>query len=103
MTELSLMDGYYYYNNPSSSREYNVSFLIDLEKYYSLSEMFMGAKDLTEISFINFDTRNIKIMSKMFYGCEYLNSLNLSSFNTQNVQSMESMFDYCHSLRSFFI
>ena len=53
MTDLSLKDGYYFYKFPSLV-EHNVSFLIDLENCDSLSEMFYGAVDIIEISFIKY-------------------------------------------------
>ena len=66
-TNLSLKYGYYYYKFPSLV-EHNISFLIYLENCDSLSKMFSGAIGIKEISFINFDTRNIKNMSYMFDG-----------------------------------
>ena len=91
------INDYYYYNFPLSGK-HNLSFLIDLEKCDSMYALFSGVITLTEISFIDFDTSNIKYMNSMFYGCSSLTSLNISNFNTQNVTDMSYMFYHCYSL-----
>lgn len=56
--------------------------------------------NLTNISFENVDTSNVKNMSGMFYADNSLNVLDLSTFDTTNVDNMESMFGECVSLMS---
>ena len=62
--------------------------------------MFNGCKDILEINFTNFDTKNVKDMSYMFSQCDKLTSLDLSNFYTPIVHNMSYMFSQCGSLIS---
>ena len=56
------------------------------------SFMFAGCENITNINFINFNTKCVKDMKYMFSGCSNLKYLDLSKFNTENVTNMEGMF-----------
>ncbi len=68
------------------------------EKVTSMSGMFSGCSNLTELDVTNFNTSNVTSMSSMFDGCSNLIELDVTNFNTSNVTSMESMFSGCSSL-----
>ena len=56
------------------------------------SFMFAGCKNIININFKNFNTKNIINMRYMFTGCINIEYLDLSSFDTSNVKDMEGMF-----------
>ena len=62
--------------------------------------MFNNCNKLTSLNVSSFDTSNVTDMSQMFTGCHSLTSLNVSSFNTSNVTNMAGMFFNCKSLTS---
>ena len=67
----------------------------------SCAGMFYGCSDITEMTFINFDTSLVHYMGFMFCNCSSLISLNnISNLNTKNVNSMRCMFNGCSLLTS---
>ena len=64
------------------------------------SWMFDRCGKLTNISFNNVDTSNVKNIDSMFEDCSNLTSLDLSGFNISNVTSMGWMFRDCSNLKS---
>ena len=56
------------------------------------SFMFAGCKNIINIDFKSFITKDVIDMKYMFSGCKKLEYLNLSSFNTKNVTNMAGMF-----------
>ena len=62
------------------------------------SFMFAGCKNIININFKNFNTKNTINMKYMFTGCTNIESLDLSSFNTKNVIDMEGMFGQYNNL-----
>ena len=54
--------------------------------------MFAECKNIINIGFIYFNTKNITNMSYMFTECNNLNNLNLSSFDTKNVYNAVGIF-----------
>ena len=66
----------------------------------SLSKMFFGCSNITEIDLSNFDTSSVENMSYMFSNCNYLNKINLSNIVTTNLKHMNSMLLGCLSLSS---
>ena len=74
---------HHYFSAPGN---YEVLFLMNLEKCDSLKEMFLYSKNLYTIYFSeNFNTNNIKDMTKMFSHCNKLTYIDLSYFQTKNV------------------
>lgn len=57
----------------------------DTSEVISMSNMFQGCKNLTELDLSCFDTSCVVNMSGMFSNCSRLYSLDLSSFNTSAV------------------
>ena len=94
--------------NPSDSTKYDVIFYSPVTIYAPKNSSFLFSntsssnqlKNLTSISFENFNTSNVTNMIYMFYGCSKLTSLNLSSFNTSKVTVIGAMFFDCSSLTS---
>ena len=62
------------------------------------SYMFCGCRNILEIDFSFFDTKNVINMNSMFKYCSSLKYINLSSFNTSKVCDMSEMFCNCISL-----
>ena len=62
------------------------------------SFMFAGCKNIININFKNFNTKNVTNMRYMFTGCSNIENLDLSSFNTKNVRDMEGMFGQYNNL-----
>ena len=60
--------------------------------------MFGECKNIININFQNFNTKDVTNMSFMFYECSNLANLNLSSFDTGSVTNMSSMFYKCSNL-----
>ena len=58
----------------------------------SISQMFRGCSNITEIDFSDFDTSRFTSLKNMFYECWKLTSLTLSNFVTSRVTNMEGMF-----------
>ena len=54
--------------------------------------MFHSCKNLKEINFCNFYTKNLIDKSYMFFGCECLQKIDLSNFDTKNVLDMSGLF-----------
>ena len=54
--------------------------------------MFAGCKNITNIEFISFNTKNVTNMKYMFYECRNLKNLNIYSFDTKNVTDMSYVF-----------
>ena len=69
-------------------------------KVTSMSAMFLGCRNLTELDISNFDTSNVTSMATMFFNCSSLTELDLSNFDTSNVDGMSQMFQNCSSLTS---
>ena len=67
---------------------------------YSMREMFLGCRKLTDIDVSHFNTRNVTNMFFMFYCCESLTSLDVTNFDTGNVTDMSYMFGACSKLKS---
>ena len=94
--------------NSSDSTKYDVIFYspvtiyapVDSSYLFSNSTTANQLKNLTSISFGNFNTSKVTNMSEMFWNCSSLTSLNLSNFNTSNVTNMSYMFTWCFSLTS---
>ena len=61
--------------------------------------MFSGCKNIIDINFTSFITKNIKNMSHMFANCVNLTNLDLSSFDTRNTYDMKGMFFGCYNLK----
>ena len=68
------------------------------ENAVSMSGMFSGCGNLTELNLKAFDTSNVTRMAAMFYGCANINVLDVSNFDTSNVMYMDFMFYGCESL-----
>ena len=66
----------------------------------NFSEMFWGCKSLTNLDLSNFNTSNATLTNDMFFDCNSLTSLDLSNFNTSQVTSMVNMFRHCYLLTS---
>ncbi len=65
-----------------------------------MSGMFSSCSSLTSLNVSNFNTSNVTNMERMFSGCSSLTSLNVSSFDTSKVTDMRGMFSSCSSLTS---
>ena len=98
-----------YINNKICS--YKKYFIPDKEGYYQIllkfniflkdcSFMFYNCKNIINIDFSSFITRNTIDMRSMFGCCSQLKNIDLSSFNTENVTNMSCMFSYCSNLIS---
>ena len=68
------------------------------QKITNCLEMFYGCKNILEINFRQFDTKNVSNMNRMFSGCSSLTTLNVSKFDTKYVTRMSYMFSNCSSL-----
>ena len=67
----------------------------------SSSRLFMGYLEMEEINFNDaFDTSGVISMSNMFNGCKELTELDLSGFDTAAVTDMSGMFMNCSRLYS---
>lgn len=87
--------------DPINSSKYIFYIKSDSEIFLTSGEnLFSNFINLTEISFENVNTSEVKTMKWMFRGCENLTSLDLSGFDTSNVTTMEYMFGYCGSIES---
>ena len=79
----------------------NIDFIeFDTKNATSMKGMFSGCTNLESLDLSCFNTEKITDMSCMFLGCHRLKSLNISSFDTKNVIYMNSMFNTCHYLKS---
>ena len=88
------------YFKPEKEGEYeiNIKFNIDL---VDCSYMFAGCKNIININFKSFNTKNIMNMKYMFYGCTKLNKiLNIIEWDTKIVENMSYMFFCCNSLNN---
>ena len=94
--------------NSSDSTKYDVIFYSPVTIYAPDNSTYLFSdptysdtlKNLTSISFGNFNTSKVTYMTRMFYNCSSLTSLNLSNFNTSKVTGMWEMFRNCSSLTS---
>ena len=79
------------YFTPETEGEYciKLKFKINLK---DCSFMFAGCKNIINIDFKSFITKDVTDMKYMFSGCKKLENLDLSSFNTTNVTNMAGMF-----------
>ena len=65
----------------------------------NIKNMFRGCINITEINFINFNSKNIENMQFMFYKCINLKKINFNNtFDTINVKDMSFMLYNCRSL-----
>lgn len=78
----------------------NFSAAFHTEEAGSMSYMFSGCENLTQLDLTSVKTENVTDMSGMFSGCEKLESLDLSGFDTAKVTDMSYMFRGCESLKS---
>ena len=62
------------------------------------SYMFAGCKNIKNIKFIRFNTKNVTNMKYIFYKCEKLKNINLFSFETKKVIDLSYMFYQCSNL-----
>jgi surface protein len=78
-----------------------IEFIIfDTKNVTNMSHMFDGCSSLKNVNLNNFDTKNVTNMSYMFFGCSSLENLNLNNFDTKNVTNMSYMFYDCSSLKN---
>ena len=79
------------YFTPETEGEYSIKlkFKINLK---DCSFMFAGCKNIININFKSFITKDVTDMKYMFSGCTKLKFLDLSTFNTTNVTNMAGMF-----------
>jgi surface protein len=78
---------------------YNITIKIN-QKISDCNLMFYKCKNIIEINFINFDTKNVINMNGMFSGCSSLINLDVSKFETNKVYDMSFMFCDCSSLNN---
>ena len=83
---------------PKKNGIYSIK-LIFKKKLTNCAYMFYNCKNIIDIDFSKFDTKNVIDMKYMF-GCISLKTLNLSSFNTKNVKDMSNMFYKCYFLKT---
>ena len=71
----------------------------DTTNVTDMSNMFYGAKVLTDITFgDHFNTANVNDMSYMFADCEAVEAIDIADFNTSSVTDMHGMFNNCISV-----
>ena len=70
----------------------------DTSQVASMSGMFSGCSNLTDLDLRSFDTSQVTSMWEMFSSCGKLKNLDVSSFDTSSVTTMDSMFLGCDSL-----
>ena len=87
------------YKNNLKKGNYDIILKIN-KKITNCKEMFKNCKNILEIKFINFDTKNVTDMSGMFYNCTSLKNLDITNFDTKNVYDMSGMFYNCTSLKN---
>ena len=75
-----------------------IKIIIDYDLKF-LDELFANCKNITKISFLKFNRRDIISLSHMFSFCESLQELNISAMKTDNVVNMNNLFAYCYSLK----
>ena len=88
------------YFKPEKEGEYkiNIKFNIDL---VDCSGMFAGCKNIINIKFKSFNTKNVMNMKYIFYDCTKLNNiLNIFKWDTKNVTDMSGMFGLCITLNN---
>ena len=110
LKELNDLNTEFYINN--KKYEYNKYFIPEKEGIYNIllkfntsikdcSFMFYDVKNITNIDFSSFDSKNAIDMSYMFSWCISLNSLQgISNLVTKNVTNMSYLFAECRSLIS---
>ncbi len=86
-----------FYNFTSLETISNLN-ILNTSKVTSMSYMFSGCSNLTELDLSNFNTSKVTDMNWMFRACNNLTTLDVSTFNTGNVTTMYSMFSGCSSL-----
>ena len=78
----------------------NIVSFLNASNIGSMSDVFRGCYNLTELNLNNLNTTSVNNMSNMFFTCQNISELNLSSFDTSNVTTMERMFYGCKKLIS---
>ena len=99
-TELFINDQKYEYKKyfiPKKEGNYNIKLKFDIN-LTDCSYMFSGCKNIIDIKFISFNTRNVTNMKYMFHKCKSLKFIFLIPFETKNVISMEGMFSFCENI-----
>ena len=76
---------------PETEGEYSIKLKFK-NNIKDCSFMFAGCKNIIDIDFKSFITKDVIDMKYMFSGCKKLKHLDLSSFNTTNVTNMAGMF-----------
>ena len=64
----------------------------------NMLSMFEGCTNLTNIDLSSFNTKNVTNMNCLFLGCKNLLNVDLSSFNTDNINSLYCLFENCSNL-----
>ena len=88
-TELPENLPYNYIKDSSDNEAYAVT---------SISGMFSGCANITEIDMNDWDTSLITDMSSAFAGCTSLKVLNIDKWNTYNVTTLRATFNNCSAL-----
>ena len=79
----------------------NISFInFNRKQITNMKYMFSNCENIKKINLFSFNTINVTDMSKLFYNCKRLKSLNLLSFNTKKVIDMNNMFYCCNNLEN---
>ena len=99
------VDSSWLFSNTSSANQLknltSISFVnFNTSNVTDMYGMFQVCSSLTSLNVSNFDTSNVTNMGYMFGGCSKLTSLNVSNLNTSNVTRMNGMFKDCSSLTS---
>ena len=109
LKELNELNTELYINN--IKQQYKKYFIPDKKGIYRIkikfnayltdcSYMFAGCNNITNINFIQFNTKYITNMKGMFLNCSNLKNINLLSFDTKKVVDMSYMFNNCESLHN---
>ena len=77
-------------------KEGNYNAIIKInQKITNCKKMFEHCKNILEINFTQFDTKNVTKMNSMFSHCSSLKTLDVSKFDTKNVTNMCDIFKNC--------
>ena len=90
----------YLFRSFSNLKTIKFNDVFDTSNVTSMSYMFYGCQNLTQLDIGNWDISNVRYLDFMFYNCRSLTSLDVSNFNTSKVTRMESMFTNCSGLTS---
>ena len=88
-----------WFNSYKGSRIEGMEYL-DTSEAVSMSGMFNGAVNLTELDVSHFNTSKVTDMAAMFTGCLALESLVVTNIDPSKVTNMWEMFRDCMTLRS---